>query len=161
MMWRPCVWPHVHVASTSITNYFTLCHYLHAYKHSGNSITVDTLLHVSGYYTGVFSFVSLGSNATTVLERVKAVYMQCRTIRPTVLYYLWFSFCGKQPWNPGFREAALYSYAYSSHLSALGFKQLSAYLPCTDYYWGEHTALYQALLGTQAVVDPTAFLYFL
>ncbi len=28
-----------------------------------------------------------------------AVYMQSRTIRPTVLYYL---FWGKQSWNPGF-----------------------------------------------------------
>ncbi len=36
------------------------------------STTVVTLLHVSGYYTGVFSsfHLSLGSNATTVLEKL-------------------------------------------------------------------------------------------
>ncbi len=54
------------VASTSIK---ILCYYLHtntAVVVLLHSTTVVTLLHVSGYYTGVFSFVFLGSTATTV-----------------------------------------------------------------------------------------------
>ncbi len=66
--------------------------------------------------------------------------MQCRTIRPVILILgkaaleswipgssprpgileSWIPEAALESWNPGFREAALSSYAYSSHISALG-----------------------------------------
>ncbi len=65
-MWCIC-----YVASMSIKQLsYIFCYYLH-----GNTAviatTVATLLQVSGYYTGVFSFVSLGSKAITVVECVQ------------------------------------------------------------------------------------------
>ncbi len=54
-------------------NLFYVCYYLRGNTAviALHSTTVATLLHVSGYYTGVFSFVSLGRTAVTVVERVQ------------------------------------------------------------------------------------------
>ncbi len=67
-MWCIC-----RVASTYIKNYLMFCYYLHGNTlvMALHSTTVATVLHVSGYYTGAFSFVSLGSKAITVVECVQ------------------------------------------------------------------------------------------
>ncbi len=50
-----------------------VCYYLHGNTAviALHSTTVATLLHVSGCYTGEYSFVSLGRKAITVVECVQ------------------------------------------------------------------------------------------
>ncbi len=60
-----------------------VCYYLHGNTAviALHSTTVATLLHVSSYYTGVFSSVSLGRKAVTVVECVQfqEEYTYCKS----------------------------------------------------------------------------------
>ncbi len=74
--------PHsIVVVATSVSTMCVTMHVVHSsacplcyYQHENTAViatTTATLLHVSGYYTGEYSFVSLGSKAMTVVECVQ------------------------------------------------------------------------------------------
>ncbi len=91
-----------------VTVHLSACPFCY-YQHENTAViatTIATLLHVSGYYTGEYSFVSLGSKAITVVECVQfqEEYTCCSTthqanniILPAISL---MELGGNHPWIP-------------------------------------------------------------